>query len=456
MELRHVGNGWLDRSSLLDVLVDAVIPEKAGNILLAGPWGSGKTALLRDLEMHVKQSVDCAKVHPIWFSPAEAVVEGDVRNAFLHLLRNELKRLAQGCSGVDGNFVKQAKRWIEILNKALNSKLAGRLAKFVPLGEALLAPSGEFFAFLSAIVETLPDEDQRKDGRIGALRNQIGDLLTGIARAHGKERILLLVDDLDRTRPDQAAIALDSLHQLFLPQENDRNDGWPLSSVWAINTTVLEEVLYREYRELPSFDSNAYLEKIFARRVNVPPLFQINASGDAERLWRADLEPYCSQFAQYRMLVPDLSRRLGDEVNYAILGNLRLHARVRRDCIRLWGERLDLPEKSGDSAMTVDRLIREARLIAVTDAFPHFREKVGPYNGMWSDFLNQVNNRVKIGSSHRVGNPLQRHVESPDLATLLEDLGVLQFDPAKGCYQIDEEGRTRFQRDLNKLWKRGV
>ena len=92
------------------------------------------------------------------------------------------------------------------------------------------------------------------------------------------------------------------------------------------------------------------------------------------------------------------------------------------------------------------------------DAFPHFREKILPFNGMWSDFLNRLNakTRVHTAPTNHPVNPLYRHVESPDLATLLCDLGVLRFDHRQMAYEMDEKGRKRLQKDMTELWQKGI
>jgi len=452
-------DGWLNRSSLLESLATAATSDHPGNILLSGPWGSGKTHLLRELCDKMRECSSDTAPHVLWFSPWDTAADGDARMAFLRLLRDELKPVSEQCDDKRKSLVSPLMKMLEDLLASKPAKgaltalsggmLGGHeafvLGNFVKLGRILLENGGGE-----------SKDKSKKDDAITALRNQVKVLLTAIAEANGKKRLLLLVDDLDRARPEEAVAILDSLYHLFMPHAEDEKSGWPLTSIWAVNTTVLEEFLYREYRELPSFEPNAYLEKLFRQRVNVPPLLHFGAkegNSGPYTLWEASLKQHCPHFSQQGVLLPELARKLADEVNYAILGNLRLHKRVRCDCIRLWCE-TRLSNENRETSLGM--LVREARLIVLIDAFPYFREQVAPFNGMWPHFLNQLNKRLTDRPMEWIANPLYRHVDSPDLATLLADLGVLRYDPGRACFELVPEGRNRFQRELNDFWKIGV
>jgi hypothetical protein len=86
--------------------------------------------------------------------------------------------------------------------------------------------------------------------------------------------------------------------------------------------------------------------------------------------------------------------------------------------------------------------VRDAYLIVLIDAFSYFREQIAPFNGMWPYFLHQINKRLTDRPMEWVANPLYRHVDSPDLATLLEDLGVVRYDERVGRYELNEGGES--------------
>lgn len=447
----------LDRSDLLQSLAHAATEGTSCNILLAGPWGSGKTSLLRDLQSSVANCSATTTPHVLWFSPWDTIADGDARMAFLRLLQGELKPAMQKRPQMFGRFGVPLLKMLEDVLAAEPSKSALSVLSGGLLGGHEAFILGNFVKFGRILAEHGGDESstssEGKDNHISAVRKAVDKLLRGIAEANGKERILLLVDDLDRARPEEAVTILDSLYHLLMPQDHD-SDNWPLTSIWAVNTSVLEEFLYREYRELPSFDPNAYLEKLFRQRINVPPLFNFGGEKDSPtKLWASAMVPYCAQFRKRGINVAELASKLAAEVSYAALGNLRLHDRVRRDCIHLWSRLMNNGEHE---QTTLGALVREARLIVLVDVFPYFREQIAPFNGMWQHFINQLNRRLTERPMEWIANPLYRHVDSPDLATLLVDLGVIRYDTGRSIYELLPDGRARLQNNLNQFWQVGV
>ncbi len=443
----------LKRNGLLTALRHAATDEdRAGpcNILLAGPWGAGKTTLLEGLGETIKKSN--ASIHVFVFSPWNTAADGDPGKAFLRVLHGELVRAREQLQQQnDGNIATRIDGYLDILQDLLKQNdVRAILDALVPGGKPLAIVVGGLAGLARKLLGVR--NGSTEPSGIEGLREKIRQLLDDVRYAHGKQRILLLVDDLDRARPEEAISILDDLYHLFLPHTEDI-ETWPLTSVWAVNTAVLEEYLYREYRDLPSFDPNAYLEKLFSQRINVPPLFYVGGEdgdrNEAYWLWQGDLQKRQEKLDGIN--VEEVAFALTRDVNYAILGNLRLHARLRRDCLRLWtgGTRL-FP------LVTQADYVRQARLLTLVDAFAVFRERIAPYNGMWPVFLNQLNRRWAEQAVDWIANPLYRHTDSPDLATLLKDLGAIRYDGDRACYALIPEGRLKLQAELNILWTRGV
>lgn len=436
------------RSGISKALKTAVDGGKSDNILLAGPWGSGKTTLLAALHKDFAQN---DSFHVLRFSPWDQLADGDARTGFLRLLRDELKSAEQ----FDPGFKERLGNLLGVLDEVLNlDAVKGMVRFFLPVvGNAVADGSRGMIKLTRALLKNKGlDPGDEAEATPKTLRDKTRSLLEGIAKANKKRKVLLLVDDLDRARPEAAVAILDSLYHLLMPHDGDGD--WPLVSVWAVNTVVLEEFLYREYRELPSFDPNAYLEKIFRQRVNVPPLLHATHNSESQQLWGADIaSANLASMPDHR----ELARALAEEVNYAILGNLRLHSRVRRDCLRLWSEECHAEHRAQKNTLSVQQeLVREARLILIADAFPAFRAQIAPYNGMWPQFINRLNKRLNDHPTDMVSNPLYRHVDSPDLATILEDLKVLRYDQDRKCYVLLKEGREALQDDLDNLARKGI
>lgn len=471
----------LDRASLIDRLHGEIDNGARRNILLAGPWGSGKTTLLRDLENELARNAAetgqtkgdnsgrCLNLeqafHVIWFSPWSTFADGDPLRAFIRVLHLEIEKskLQVGpCSQAKHKATLRRVRRLGGLLKDLlkSSPFQDAATRYVP-GLTMFIPALNGTVKLAEILMTnardVGDEKAAPvpESPIDQMRAGAKKMFEDIAALNECERILLLVDDLDRARPEEALRTLDSLYHLFLPHSDDqpqKGSEWPVISVWAINTAVLQELLFREYRDLPSFDPIAYLEKIFTVRFNIPPLMSglpvsssINDMKGVEgafKLWSHSLRKLQKEVQES---IEELASRLAEEVNYSILSNLRLHGRIRRDCGRRW-------EKFKNEWYKRD-YIRDARLIVLIDVFPSFRERIAPFNGMWPVFVNRLNQRERAPSS--LHDAQLWHLESPDLITLLTDLCVLEYDEKAGCYNYSAEHRKRLQDDLIELWKDG-
>lgn len=458
----------LDRRELLNRLRACVEDERPRNVLLAGPWGSGKSRLLEDLAQALEKATDGQHYHVIRFSPNELSSDADPRIALLRRLEAETR--ASSLSDQIKNNIR--KSGPELLRKGLTSgaKLGAKtlISPFdmgTDIAKGLSDNIGDSFDVLMRAILKI-SEKKYPDVRMEehqALRMLIKGALINIQKQKGNRRIALLVDDLDRTRPEQAVAFLESVYRLVLPNEEDSDSvsqDWPLTSVWAVNVGVLGEYLYREYREVPSFEPVAYMEKLFHVRVSVPPLLapqEGHPPGHAKtsaHLWAQCLgQGYGPQDA-----LPPLAIELARKVNYACLGNLRVHRRLRetfRDRLKDKGYVADEAGALNVAQASPADLVRTARLLFVITAFGSFRDHIALYDGMWPHFVNRLNRRHRDNSLEMVANPVYRHLDNADLVTVLMDLGVLEYDNAHSCYRQNEGGLIRFKRELIELSQAG-
>lgn len=451
------GKMALERDAILDRMtqclkrVEGQNSFRAQNILLAGPWGAGKTTLLDTLARNPDISRD---YYVIRFSPWEMISNEDPLVGFLSHLELLFKnsKLSKGAFGED---------MVDNIGRIVLPKLIVAL-KECACGRVLLSTAD----VCVAIPDCVADPGKLAQlSPLNKLRREFAKFLDGLAKANGRERCLLLIDDLDRTRPEHAVNILDALYHLFMSHPDEEGcDDIRLSAVWAVNITMLEEFLYDHYRNQPSFDATAYLTKLFHKRINVPPLYHskpMSGEGDnierlseSEELWKNQFEElgigeeriWASVFAK-----EGVARALAEGLNFSVFGNLRLHKCIREQCCEYWKWKSSRNLLS--SGIGIAQLVRDAQLIALVQAYPGFREFIAIYDGMWPEFQNRVNDRIDHPAFTPIVTPCYRHIDDPNLLSLLTVLGALRYDG--GRYVSVPGGQFRLGQDLAELLRLG-
>jgi len=479
----------IDRTCLVKRIVDAVgclLKQGASeNLMIAGPWGSGKTTILRSV-MRTLSSKEGGKTTPaiLTFSPWEQFHDGDARLEFLRQLAYEAKRLGE--LGTSRPALAERHSLFGTLARVGIAILEGtRLSVTVP-GVANVDVAFDKAAEairLSFGMESNSDKDGCPDATLPqpmVLRATFRRLLHTIASAHyllnlpasGDQKndavqhrpIVLMIDDMDRARPEQAIDLMDMLYHFLLSRTDllhEEEDGkLPVISLWAINVPVLTDLLYERYRNLPSFDPYAYIERMFGQRFHVAPLTRFSPNiGDISPMGavlkdiivlKGRSEPFESAVMD-RLCKPDLLKAIEAAFDYEVLGNLRLFKLVALDCISYWHAITLLssgsPKYKKNDKDYIDILCYTARLVALVRAFPGFRERVVYSEAMFRVFAQAATECWYNWPRTPIVSPNLRYADNSSLLTLLDDLRVLKFsggavgNGGRGAYVVNEANR---------------
>lgn len=248
-------------------------------IAIYGDWGTGKTSAMRWLETQLgawnklpaEERDGHPMVHPVWFDPwryhtREDVWRGIVAEVVLSLFKVKAIKRA--------NFVQNlrlaAKRFGSFLGRGFLHALANiEVEVGADAAGAKATVSGEVF-------RDIYDEWDRSTHPEKAFLNQFEDALKSWlaeffpcelredGSRHFKERLVLFIDDLDRSLPAVTLEVLEAI-KLYLNLE-------PLMFVVGLDRAVVDAVVSQHYQAagLGVEKARLYLNKLFQVEIQVP------------------------------------------------------------------------------------------------------------------------------------------------------------------------------------------
>ena len=158
---------------------------------LHGPWGSGKSSLLS----MVRASLDGEDVHIVDVNPWEFDNHEDVKGALIGLVLESFSDLVKGNNTLLGKVSALAKRisW-------------GRATRTIAHGALTMQWDPD--ALISAFT---PVPEEGRPGTMSGFRDEFEELVSEL----GVDRVVVLVDDLDRCLPSAVLASLEAI-KLFL------------------------------------------------------------------------------------------------------------------------------------------------------------------------------------------------------------------------------------------------
>jgi predicted KAP-like P-loop ATPase len=217
-----------------------------------GPWGSGKSTLLELIDQEMAKPPDRERFVRVRFNPWVHRREANVLVPLLHALHDRLEedqsRFAEPARRI---FEVLARLGLEAVLKALTINTVD-LKKLEDLEKDFLKSQKKIESEMRQLRETLRQEAER------------------IRSASGEPRLVFLIDDLDRCRPDEILDVLESV-KLFLDVPN-------VIVIIAMDKDVVDrgiQVKYSEFafsKDREALIGSEYLEKIVQLPLILPPL----------------------------------------------------------------------------------------------------------------------------------------------------------------------------------------
>ena len=331
-------------------------------IAIRGEWGVGKTSAMRWLEArllewneHLDERPDAlekaVRVLPVWFYPwkyqdREDVWKGLVAEVIIACLKRKQTELGNRAVQEQIKKLSFLGSGVRRLLTATKLQIGGGPLKVTLDGAKLLKsnPSKDDepeAAFLNTYEKAL------KDWVKGALGND--------------DRLVILIDDLDRCLPEVALQVLEAL-KLYLDSEK-------IIFVLGIDRTVVDQIVRKHYGDLgvDAVKSAEYLDKMFQVEVVLAPSYQetgnffdaIVADNSSWAALAQEADAAGNPQDIFRRVILNIARRSPREIKRLVNTTLMAGEGVEMSS-RSWGGHAEIPTLvQGGQAALLQRILRE-------------------------------------------------------------------------------------------------
>jgi hypothetical protein len=266
----HPGLGFEAYAAALEEVIELSNPQFSVGIF--GGWGSGKTTLMRTIEKRLND-----KIVSVWFNAWRYEKEEHLIIPLLDTLRDALvtwAAVAKADPAIDPSFSDRAIKAASTIAKAARAIFAGLAIKAkVPLIEVSLDANKTVAEWRQSDAEADRKDADSPQSAYHASFKALQDSLTEFTQ-HGKQRIVVFIDDLDRCLPANALQVLESM-KLFFDLEG-------FVFVVGLDQKVIEASINWNYRVQGSSDAPTtagppvngadYIKKLFQVPFNLPSI----------------------------------------------------------------------------------------------------------------------------------------------------------------------------------------
>jgi hypothetical protein len=405
-------------------------------IAVQGPWGRGKTDVLRRLQAQVTARMDKSALEPLWINPWQYGTP-DLLTPLVTQLITRMKPSSDHRETVKQNA--------STLIRAANAIAFKGLKLVVPAGD-VLEPGGKAVDdFIKYLFDPQKSADDRRDrDPIAAMAQRFAELVALYLKEKNivYEKLIICIDDLDRCLPDHQVAMLEALH--FLTASRPK-----ATFVVAIDPTLVRQAAISHYNTA-GFDTDQYLNKLFDLRINLPQI----SSGDLSTLVHALLATVTVQKPAHTKLGDFLtaaatdidSKALEDLVRIFIYPELRNPRLINKVFYKLAFLAAFMTE---DNGLPIDAKNLRACLVwlAAAERWPELRGMLQNFSDTdWPKIMNGIAEHYRDATdSAKKQYPLSEAITSrlPDKATHKDvseffTMDVMRYKNTDTLYKVDD------------------
>ena len=237
-------------SELVDRIDDPIV------IALDGSWGSGKSVFLK-LWVGEHNQTDGAKARVIYFDAFENDFLDDPLIGLVGAIAKHLPldgRDRQGLAKLKGVALSLGRSALRV---GVAWATAGAIRNLDEIGDAV---AGSISDESKKVIDGLWQKEQEKSGAMVQFREALVSLTKPVEVDGPRQKIVLIIDELDRCRPDHALSMLETIKHFFAV------DG--VHFVLGANMRALENSVKAQYGS--GINAHEYLQKFVHLTVGLP------------------------------------------------------------------------------------------------------------------------------------------------------------------------------------------